>query len=54
LRFQLGGKVVFAKRVNHPGSRMPERSFLRSALYDMESEITRQLVGDIKKAVRAV
>jgi hypothetical protein len=32
LAFSLGGKLVFAKQVNHPGSVLPERSFLRSAL----------------------
>ena len=32
LAFTVGDRLVFAKRVNHPGSRMPERSFLRSAL----------------------
>ncbi len=32
LAFTAGDRLVFAKRVNHPGSRIPERSFLRSAL----------------------
>jgi phage gpG-like protein len=35
LAFQMGGKTIFARRVNHPGSKIPERSFLRSALRDM-------------------
>jgi hypothetical protein len=30
---------VFAKHVHHPGSQMPERSFLRSSLNDMAEEI---------------
>lgn len=34
------GKMVFAKKVNHPGSKMPERSFLRSTLNDMSVEIS--------------
>lgn len=33
------GGGVYA-RVNHPGSVMPERSFLRSALHDMSTEIS--------------
>lgn len=37
LAFQMGGKTVFARKVNHPGSKIPERSFLRSALKDMVS-----------------
>lgn len=34
LAFALGGSNVFAKIVHHPGSKMPERSFLRSSLAD--------------------
>lgn len=40
LAFMMGGKMVFAKIVHHPGSRMPERSFLRSSLADQSSDIT--------------
>lgn len=39
LMFQVGGQVVFAKRVNHPGSKIPERSYLRSTLGEQSSEI---------------
>jgi hypothetical protein len=35
LAFTLGDRLVFAKRVHHPGSVIPERSFLRSALQEM-------------------
>jgi len=38
-----GGETVFARRVNHPGSVMPERSFLRSGLGDMTAEITLEM-----------
>lgn len=34
------GDTVFAKRVNHPGSRIPERSYMRSSLRDMSTEIS--------------
>jgi len=37
-----GGKSFFA-RVNHPGSVMPERSFLRSALSEMQGQIRSEL-----------
>ncbi len=47
LAFQMGGQDVFCKRVNHPGSRMPERSFLRSAL----SENTGSIRAAIEQAV---
>lgn len=39
LAFVVGGKQVFAKIVHHPGSKMPERSYLRSSLADMRNEI---------------
>lgn len=32
LRFQIGGRTVFAKRVMHPGSVIPAHSFLATAL----------------------
>lgn len=35
LAFMMGGKMIFAKIVHHPGSQMPERSYLRSSLADM-------------------
>lgn len=28
LKFQIGGRVIFAKKVDHPGAKMPERPFL--------------------------
>jgi phage gpG-like protein len=51
LRFMMGGKAVFAKEVNHPGSKMPERSFLRSALSDMRPTIQRQYEEAVKKVL---
>ena len=43
LAFVMGGKQVFAKIVHHPGSNMPERSYLRSSLSDMKDEIVSEL-----------
>lgn len=40
LAFMIGGTQVFAKRVNHPGSQMPMRSFMRSALGEKAAEIS--------------
>lgn len=50
LHFMLpaAGGWVFAKRVNHPGSKIPERSYLRSALAQMKD----QIVSDIQDAAR--
>jgi phage gpG-like protein len=39
LAFVIGGAQLFARRVEHPGSLIPERSYLRSALDDMKGEI---------------
>jgi phage gpG-like protein len=39
LHFVMNGKDVFAKRVRAHTVHMPERSFMRSALADMRSEI---------------
>lgn len=50
LLFAMGGKNVFARRVNHPGSVMPERSFMRSSLAEMQDEIIRTLTDGIVEA----
>jgi phage gpG-like protein len=47
LRFVMGGKEIFAKRVRAHDVKMPERSFMRSSLADMQDEIR----DGIKKAV---
>ena len=51
LAFAVGGKQVFAKSVQHPGSKMPERSFLRSSLKDMSVEISTGLKESVVNAV---
>jgi phage gpG-like protein len=52
LAFLVGGRLVFAKRVFHPGSHMPERSFLRSALAEMAPEIAAALAEAAGKAAQ--
>lgn len=47
LAFTVGGKKVFARSVRHPGSKIPERSYMRSSLGEMQLEIVR----DIRLAV---
>ena len=39
LAFIVGGTQHFAHKVEHPGSVIPERSYLRSSLEDMKDEI---------------
>ncbi len=51
LAFVMGGKTVFAKRVNHPGSKMPERSYMRTGLADMREEIARRVSGAVKRGI---
>lgn len=51
LAFMMGGKQVFAKRVNHPGSQMPERSYMRSGLADMKDEIGPRLQTAVKRGI---
>ena len=39
LAFANGGSMVLARRVAHPGSTLPERSYLRSSLAELAEEI---------------
>ena len=43
LAFVSNGALRFARRVEHPGSVIPERSYLRSALDEMSGEIVAAL-----------
>jgi phage gpG-like protein len=43
LMFDWNGKTVFFQKVNHPGSTMPERSFLRSSLDENRDYIVSEL-----------
>lgn len=51
LAFMVGGKQVFAKVVHHPGSQMPERSYMRSALADMRQEALEGMTDAIKRGI---
>jgi len=46
-----GNAMVFARRVNHPGSRMPERSYLRSTLAEMRSEIAAEFKAAVAEGL---
>jgi phage gpG-like protein len=52
LAFTAGGKQVFARRVNHPGSKIPERSFLRSSLDEMRPEIVEGMHEAVMETLR--
>jgi hypothetical protein len=50
LAFIAGDGLHFARRVEHPGSLIPERSYLRSALADMTDEILAALANAAAEA----
>jgi phage gpG-like protein len=50
LAFVAGGAQRFALRVDHPGSLIPERSYLRSSLDDMEGQILDALADAVADA----
>jgi phage gpG-like protein len=52
LAFFVGGKQVFAARVNLPAVTMPERSYLRASLAEMAGEITDGLSEAVVDAMR--
>ena len=51
LAFAVGGKQVFAARVNLPAVTMPERSYLRSSLAEMAGEIAEGLSEAVVEAI---
>lgn len=53
LAFMMNGRKVFFKRVNHPGSKIPERSYMRSALAELEPQIVARFVGVMTVALAA-
>ena len=50
LAFISGGQGRFAKRIEHPGSVIPERSYLRSSLDEMRDEIIADLTAAVANA----
>ena len=51
LAFAIGGKQVFAARVNLPAVTMPERSYLRSSLAEMAEAIRERLSEAVVEAM---
>ncbi len=52
LAFVAGGGQVFARVVHHPGSHIPQRSYLRSSLAEMASAIESGLASAALDAVK--
>lgn len=51
LAFPWKGEQRFFRKVNHPGSQMPERSFMRTALKEMEPEIRAEFENAITEVI---
>jgi phage gpG-like protein len=49
LAFEVGGQTIFRKSVMHPP--LPERSFMRSSLREMEPRIRAELEADVSEVV---
>lgn len=52
LAFQIGGETIVRRSVNHPGSKMPERSFLRSSLRDNEARIKANIAAAVSRGLK--
>ena len=52
LAFQMGGVGLVRKSVQHPGSKMPERSFLRSSLRENEARIRAAIDRAVAQGVK--
>lgn len=53
LSFIWGGDRVFFAHVNHPGSKMPENSYLRSAILDMHEVILEEFRDGVLRAIQS-
>lgn len=50
LRFEISTGVIFAMRVRHPGSRIPESMYMRSVLINERSKITSMIRDATREA----
>jgi phage gpG-like protein len=53
LAFLAGGEQVFARVVHHPGSHIPERSYLRTSLAEMADQIETEMKAAAIDAAQA-
>ncbi len=53
LAFQMGGQTIIRKSVQHPGSKMPERSYLRSSLRENKARIKGNIAAAVAQGVKA-
>lgn len=53
LRFKVGGRWVYRKQVNHPGSRIPARPWLQPAYESAQDDIRRDFETAMRRTVDA-
>jgi len=53
LAFMMGGQLVFFRRVHHPGSNIPERSYMRSSLDDMRDILIARMTAAVRETAKA-
>jgi phage gpG-like protein len=51
LAFQMGGKTVFARKINHPGSKIPARPFMRPTLAEYRDRITDSMSAAVEESL---
>ena len=51
LAFTVGGKTIFRRSVNHPGSNIPSRSYMRSTLSENALSIADRLNHAVQQAI---
>lgn len=52
LKFVMGGKTMFRKRVNIPAVKMPQRSFLQTSLAQMQPTIRAELEAALTRGIK--
>lgn len=52
LAFSMGGQMIFRRKVNHPGSNIPARPYLTSALDEQAAEIKANLTTAMLESVQ--
>lgn len=53
LRFEVGGGVIYAMRVRHPGSRIPASLYMRSVLIEERTRLNRMIKDAEKRASKS-
>lgn len=52
LAFMMNGEMMFRRRVNHPGSSIPERSYMRASLKENKEKIVSDLTRAVKEGLK--